>query len=137
MSSVEYKKELFKTSTHWTFQKAIKLNVKIFCSRYQDFNLMRSHLWFSIKSFKNLQKIHRSFKDLKDFPNKHFEDLLKKMNVDFLENFHIFSKENIFKSKIFIKSFLLKIFWRKSAKIYRRMKDLHKRSSWDLIICEI
>ena len=40
----------------------------------------------------------------------------------------------------FIKYFLLKTYWRKTLKIYRRMRsyvDLHKRSSWDLILSEI
>ena len=67
------------------------------------------------------------------------EDLPKKINVDILKIFRIKSfDKNLY--KIFSSKNLQKVFRRNSAKICRRMRsreDLHKRSSWDLILRKI
>ena len=87
----------------------------------QNEDLTKFSKRFELKIFQRSQK---------DFKNKLFEDILKKINVDFLK---IFRRKSFDLHKIFSSKNL-------QAKIFRRLRsreDHHKRSSRDLIILKI
>ena len=98
--------------------------------KISDEDLPKISKRFELKIFQRSQK---------DFGNKLLEDLPKKINVDILK---IFRRKCFYENlhKIFSSKNLQKVFRRNSAKIFRRMRsceDLHKRSSWDLILRKI